>query len=197
MGSHKFDPKKLAKLNAPARLDRLAIERVIEHFGWSGGEAFADLGAGTGLWAEAVLDRLPKSTCYALDINPVFVDWMKEHRRYVAEGRLFPTLMDEAVIPLPDGCLDFLFMISLHHELDAPVALLRDCRRVLKPAGGLFIADWDPDKKQDGVGPPRDHMLSPTATLTHLKDAGFASPTFLDASSIYYCLAAVGSGSAS
>ncbi len=190
MGSHKFNRAKLDKLNAPERLGLLDLDQVLERFHLTETSTVADLGAGTGLYAEALLDRCAGATCHALDIEPAFLDWMREHRRHAHQGRLLPTLMDEAIIPLSDESVDFLFMISLHHELDAPEELLVECRRVLVPGGGILVADWDPARLVEGQGPPKDHLLAPEVAQKQLVEAGFVDVAFFDASPRYYCLSA-------
>ena len=60
------------------------------------------------------------------------IEWIRNNRE---TGRLIPQVMDESRTPLQDDIADFLFMISLHHELDEPVELLKECRRILKPGG--------------------------------------------------------------
>ena len=190
MGAHKFDPKKLDRLNDPSRLALLYLDAVIQRFRLAEATVLADLGTGTGLYAEALLHRLPDARCHALDIEPRFLDWIRDNRPLAAAGRLVPTLMQESAMPLEPDSVDFLFMISLHHELDAPEALLADCRRVLRPGGGLLVADWDPDRMVDGQGPPKDHLLAPTVARDQLVEAGFESVQFFEASPRYYCLEA-------
>lgn len=190
MGAHKFDPRKMERLNDPRRLELLDLDEVVRRFRLPSDAVLADLGAGTGLYAGALLGRLPEATCYALDIEPQFLEWMRANRPEVAEGRLLPTLMSEAEIPLEAGHLDFLFMISLHHELDAAEALLADCRRVLGPGKGLLVADWDPARSVDGEGPPRDHLLDPGVARAQIEAAGFERVAFFEASPRYYCIEA-------
>ena len=190
MGSHKFNPKMLDKLNNPERLNRLDLDKVIERLHIKNGDVLVDLGAGTGLFAGAFLDRLPSSICHALDIEPAFIEWMRENHPHAKSGRLRPALMSEAQIPLPNDSVQLLFMISLHHELDDAEGLLSECRRVLLPGGGLLVVDWDPARAVEGSGPPRDHMLPPEVASQQMKNAGFVAITPLEASSRYYCFSA-------
>lgn len=186
MGSHKFNPKDLAKLADPARLGIIDLRGVVRHFGLRGPAVLADVGAGLGIFSEAMLGLLPEARCHALDIVPEMADWMRANRAGCRTGRLVPGVMEEARIPLADESVDFVFLITVHHELDRPVELFRDALRALKPGGGILSADWK--KGWTGAGPPQDHRVEPADAASHLERAGFPPPVFIEASDRLFCL---------
>jgi ubiquinone/menaquinone biosynthesis C-methylase UbiE len=187
---HKFDIGNLERLNDPKRLEILDLQAVISHFRLQKDMTLVDIGTGTGLFAEAFLKLLPEARCYALDIRHEVIEWIKNNRETYREGRLIPQLMEESKTPLGDNIADFLFMITLHHELEEPVELMKECRRILKLGGKLLIADWRKDDMESG-GPPRDHRIEPSLVISHLKQAGFADITIFNASKRLFCLEAM------
>ena len=42
-------------------------------------------------------------------------------------------------LPLPDGCVDLVFMSQIYHHLPDPPAVARECQRVLKNGGYVCI----------------------------------------------------------
>lgn len=187
MGSHKFNVKNMERLNNPKRLEILDLRKVCSHFKLRDQMVLIDVGTGTGLFAEAFLKLLPEARCYALDIQPKMVEWIRENRETYKAGRLIPMVMAEAKIPLEDNIADFLFMITLHHELDQPVELMRECHRVLKSGGRLLVADW---KKEAEMGPPRGHRIDASVAISHLEMAGFKEIAAFDGSKSLFCIGA-------
>jgi len=168
----KFDMAKLEKLNDPARLESLppgvfwhALDEP------AGARVIVEIGAGTGLFAAEFAKRAPSAVIYAADTAPQMLDWMREHRPEVSEGRIVPVLATETSVPLEDGVADALYMINLHHELAEPDASYSDAYRLLAPGGRLLVVDWaDRDTPK---GPPRDVRVSAPALQALLEDAGF------------------------
>jgi ubiquinone/menaquinone biosynthesis C-methylase UbiE len=187
MGKHKFDIRHIEILNNPKRLEIMDIQKVCSHFNLQNDMTLVDIGTGTGLFAEAFLKILPELRCYALDIKHEMIDWIKDNRETYKTGRLLPLLMDESKTPLGDNIADFVFMITLHHELEEPVELMKECSRILKPDGKLLIADWTKDAAD---GPPRHHRIEPSVAISHLEMAGFKDIAMFDASKSLFCIGA-------
>lgn len=98
------------------------------------------------------------------------ISWMKEKVSLFI--RRFPLLMEECSIPLPEQVGDLVYMINLHHELEQPIDLLKECRRLLRPRGRLFIVDWKPVKTEHG--PPLPLRVPPEEVIRQLREAGFS-----------------------
>jgi len=177
--SHKFNIRNIDRLNNPKRLEILDLQKVISHFKLEGSITLVDIGTGAGIFAEAFLKLLPGARCYALDIRNEAVEWIRNNREAYKTGRLIPRLMEESRIPLEDNIADFLFMITLHHELEEPIELMKECSRILKPGGKLLIADW---RKDAEAGPPRQHRIEPELAISHLQKAGFEYISIFDGS---------------
>lgn len=185
--AHKFDIRNIGMLNDPRRLELLDLQAVCDYFSLDKDISLVDIGTGTGLFAEAFLKLLPEAKCYALDIRQEAVDWIKGNREICKSGRLIPLLMQESKTPLDDNIADFVFMITLHHELEEPIKLMKECRRILKSGGKLLIADW---KKDAEDGPPKHHRITPESAISDLEAAGFADIGMFDGSKRLFCIGA-------
>jgi len=170
MHEKRFDPRKLDKLNNPERLKALPPKYIVEKVGLSSPKVIADVGAGTGFFSVAFADMFPKSRIHALDISETMVSWMTENIT-PDYPNIEARLMQDNQLTLDDNTVDFLFMINLHHELDAPVKMLTECKRVLKPGGKIAISDWK--KKETAGGPPLAIRYEITAVEQELNEAGF------------------------
>lgn len=170
MSNKRFNPAKLEKLNNPKRLIMLPPTYILEKAGISSPSTIIDLGAGTGLYGEAIANIYPAAKVIAADISELMINWIRQNKLKDTPN-LQPLLMQNACIDLPNECSDFLFMIFLHHELDEPENTLKECRRLLAKGGKIAIADW---KKQEmDMGPNVDIRVSPFEIEAQLKKSGF------------------------
>ena len=170
MHDKKFDPRKLAKLNNPDRLKDIPPDFIGAKLGDSARAALVEIGAGTAFFSIAMRNHFKPELVYACDMSSVMIDWMTEN--IVPEyPDILPVKTEESVVPLDDEIADLLFMITLHHELDEPVALLKESYRLLKPGGEIFVVDWK--KEEMAEGPPQTIRCVPEDVLVQFKQAGF------------------------
>jgi ubiquinone/menaquinone biosynthesis C-methylase UbiE len=168
MSEKRFDPKKLHKLNNPARLHDLPPDYLRAKADLRAAEVLVDIGGGTGFFSIPFVPFTEK--LYACDISGVMLDWLRENvcPHYPT---IIPVKMETQVVPLPDQLADLVYMINLHHELDDPTRLLRESRRLLKDGGKLLIVDW---KKQEmAEGPPTEIRCLPSKVKDDAERAGF------------------------
>jgi SAM-dependent methyltransferase len=166
----KFDPKKLQKLNNPQRLRDIPPDYICARLHLENPQALVEIGAGTAFFSIALLRRLKAAAIYACDISDVMIDWIKENV-VPTHPNLIPVRSEENRVPLDDGIADLVFMINLHHELDAPSLVVAESHRLLKPGGTIFIVDW---KKMDmPEGPPKEIRCLPAQVSDELVGAGF------------------------
>ncbi len=171
MAHLKFDVAKLERLNDPGRFESLPPQKMWDALGRPDARTVVDIGAGTGLFAAAFAALAPLATIYAVDNEPVMVDWMKEHRPEVTAGRLVPVVSAETSLPLADGIADVVIMINVHHELADPDAVYGEAFRVLAPGGRVLVVDWAPHETPKG--PPLNVRAEPTELVDFLAGAGF------------------------
>jgi len=101
-----------------------------------------DVGAGPGRVAVALAQRRPDLTVHAIDISPSMVE--QARRRATAAGvagRVHVSRSDVAELPVADASVDLVVSsASFHHWADVPAAV-RELRRVIRPAGRVWIYD--------------------------------------------------------
>jgi len=178
MAAHKFNPERLAKLNDPARFTDLKPDVIWEAFGVHEPERVVELGAGTGMFAVEFADNVGHGIIYAVDNEPLMLEWMHEHLPAGLEGVIIPTDADVTDVPLPTGSVDLVYSINLHHEVEDTAALLREAKRLLRPGGTLGIVDWRLEESRPG--PPLASRVGGAAIAQQAEDAGFARVRMLD-----------------
>ena len=62
-------------------------------------------------------------------------------------------------------------MGQLHHELDAPIPLLVECKRLLKPGAIIAIIDWADAENEKS--PPEGRRVPVSRIRADLEDAEF------------------------
>ena len=170
MTERKFDHKKLQKLNNPQRLLDIPPDYVWQKLNIQNPEVLVEIGAGTGFFSIAFLQKTKASTLYACDLSDIMIDWVKENvsPQY---PQIVPLKAEEHAVPLDDGIADLVFMINVHHELEDPALTLGEANRITKPDGKIFIVDW---KKEDmPEGPPTEIRYLPEQVKEQLLKAGF------------------------
>ena len=79
MNENKFDTKKLQKLNNPQRLADISPDYIWEKLNIKEPGVIVDIGAGTGFFSVAFLEKSKSSKIYACDSSEVMIEWMKEN----------------------------------------------------------------------------------------------------------------------
>jgi ubiquinone/menaquinone biosynthesis C-methylase UbiE len=171
--SKKFDPKKLAKLNDPRRLEYLDPDLIWERAALKEPEILIDIGAGTGFFALLFGRKMKKGKVYACDMSEKMVEWMDQNLPAESRGIVIPVRTEESAVPLSDDIADAVYMINLHHELEDPPAVLREAFRLLKRGGRVLIIDW---KKADSPeGPPLEIRVTEETVEGQMRGCGFAN----------------------
>ncbi len=170
MNEKKFDPKKLHKLNNPARLIDIPVEYIWSKMNIVKPDVFVDIGAGTGFFSIPFLNYVKNGKIIACDISDSMIQWMKTNisPQY---PNIVPLAMTESAVPLEDGIADLVYMINLHHELDNPQAILAESFRILKDIGTICIVDWK--KEEMSEGPPQHIRYVPEQVKDQLVNTDF------------------------
>ena len=185
----RFDPAKLAKLDAPERRARMPWHAIRTAVDIQGGARVADVGAGTGYYTFALLDgAVQPALVHAIDASAPMLEELARRAREQARELLLRTYVAVAeALPLDDASVDRVIFGNVFHELDDPVQALSEARRVLAPSGRVLIVDWERPDAAHGdpeIGPPYAHRTARSEVEKALATAGFlrvlAHPGFRD-----------------
>lgn len=142
-------PEFLADLiDNPLRRRVQPPDLLAERHGVRSGMTVLDVGPGNGRYTLAAVRAVgPHGHVHAIDLEPRMIDRL--HQRAASEGvtNVEGRVADVYALPYPDGFFDVVYLITVTGEIPEPVRMLRECRRVLKPAGILGISELflDPD----------------------------------------------------
>jgi ubiquinone/menaquinone biosynthesis C-methylase UbiE len=170
-----FPPQDLGLLEGPDRDAWQRPDEVMDALGIADGSAVADLGAGGGWFTIRLARRVgPNGVVFAEDVQPEMIEAIT--RRVEREGltNVKPILGAPTDPRLPEAALDAVLVVGVYHEVEDPVALLRNIARALKPRGRLGIIDFT--KEGFGPGPPIEERVEPERVI---KDADAAGLTLL------------------
>lgn len=100
-----------------------------------------DLGCGTGEILKLILQEDIGKELYGIDLS--------EQMLYVAKSKLPEQvkllLGDSEALPFPDNTFDVVYCNDSFHHYPAPMKVLREVYRVLKPGGTFLMGDcWQP-----------------------------------------------------
>lgn len=171
MTHEKFDIARLERLNDTDRFIDLDPEVLWAAIDAPDAQVIVEIGAGTGLFACRFAQLAPTAQIHAVDIEPVMVRWMIEHRPAAMSGRLHPLLAQETKIPLPTGDADVVIMLNVHHELADPHASYQEAFRLLRIGGRLLVADWR--LGDTGPGPSQSARASAEQIAEFISAVGF------------------------
>lgn len=110
------------------------------------GSVFADVGSGTGIFAEQLLDCGYR--VFAVEPN---ADMREKAEEKLSQNRNFVSVVgSDGNVNLPDKSVDYVTAAQAFHWFDAE-AFRHECRRVLKPSGKVMLVYNARDMKADGI----------------------------------------------
>ena len=142
----------LSIFDSPGRDEKLQINRVMDLLGIAPGKTVADIGAGSGWFTVRAARRVTETgSVFAVDIN-------SEATRYIDKRAQKEGLHNVKIIlsksddpQLPANTVDSVLLLKTYHEIDKPVALLRNLRASLRPGAKVGIIDRNGNGENHGV----------------------------------------------
>src|SRR6201996_3915987 len=115
------------------------LDAVVELVPEDGAALFAEFACGPGLIARAMAPR--GDSVLGLDLTPAMVEKARAEATAAGVENVSFELGDATALDLPDDSFDgAVTRFSLHH-IPAPVRVLEEMRRVVKPGGYVVVAD--------------------------------------------------------
>lgn len=187
--THTFDASQMHKLDSDTRRQLLPAAAILAKLAVSRDEVVADIGCGTGYFA------IPAARAVGDGGKVLAVDIAEEMlaeaaRRAAAEGltNLTPVRGAADATTLPAGTADIALLAFLLHEVDDPLAALRETSRILKSVGRIAVIEWA--KRETPMGPPVGHRLDEGYVRGALAAAGFGEIEAVDVGEYFYGLVA-------
>lgn len=159
----RFDPARAAKLDDPARFEYLPVSEVAALLDVPQGGLLVDFGTGTGAYARELALLRPDVTVVAFDEQPEMLALLEKKSPL---PNLRPTLSSEPYA----GRADRVLALNVLHELGDEA--LRSSAGLLKPGGKAVFIDWNAEVERP-IGPPRDHVYSPSEAKARLSSLGW------------------------
>ena len=166
-----FPPQDLGLLEGPDRDQWQKPEQIMDALGIAEGSIVADLGAGGGWFTIRLARRvLPNGIVYAEDIQPQMIeDDHATRAARTADERADRCSARRAIRGCRSG-IDAVLIVDAYHEMEDPVALLKNVARSLKPQGRIGIVDFNPGG--GGPGPEPEARVNPQAVIDAAAAAG-------------------------
>ena len=166
-----FRPEDLGELEAPDRDEWQRPVEIMDALGVAEGSIVADLGAGSGWFTIRLAGRVgPNGHVYAEDIQKPMIQAIKVRvDRLGLTDRVTPVLGTaiDSKLPVP---LDAVLIVDAFHEMEQPVALLRNVAAKLKPDGRIGIVQFT--KEGGGPGPAMEDRVDPEEVIRVANTAG-------------------------
>jgi SAM-dependent methyltransferase len=120
------------------------LDAVVDLVPEDGGARWVEVACGPGLVARAMAPRV--GSVLGLDLTPAMVAKARAEAEAGGVGNVGFEVGDATALDLPDGSVDgAITRFSLHH-IPAPVRVLEEMRRVVRPGGYVIVADHVTDE---------------------------------------------------
>ncbi len=167
-----FRPEDLGELEGPDRDEWQSPDRIMDALGVGEGVIVADLGAGSGWFTIRLANRVgPNGLVYAEDIQRQMIDSITRRVERLGLTNV-RTVLGTASDPRLPAKVDAVLIVDSYHEMEQPVALLKNVGRSLKPGGRIGIVNFTKDG--GGPGPAIEDRVDPERVVADARAAGLA-----------------------
>jgi len=165
-----FAPEALGLLEGPDRDAFQRPEQIMDALQIGENSVVADLGAGGGWFTVRLARRVLNGRVYAEDIQSQMIQAIE--RRVQREGlqKIVTIVLGTPTDPKIPEPLDAVLIVDTYHEMEQPVALLRNVAKLLKPTGTVGIVNYKKDG--GGPGPPMEERVDPEKVIRDARAAG-------------------------
>jgi ubiquinone/menaquinone biosynthesis C-methylase UbiE len=135
-------PQEYAKaLEAPERVARLQVAKVIATLELKPGMKVADLGAGSGLFTRPMAKAVAPATVYAVDIQPALLSILDKSAKDAGLSNVV-TIVGDPDDPKLREPVDVMLICDALHHIANPATYLKAIRKYQAPGGRLAVIDY-------------------------------------------------------
>lgn len=160
---------------APLKTDNFAHPRQnVAALGIQSGMRVADFGAGSGAYALLIAERLGGTgAVYAIDVQRDLL--RRIHNEALRQGyKNVEVIWADLEVPraskLADSSIDLVLISNLLFQIPDKAPVLREARRIVKPAGRVALIDWT--ESFGGIGPIEEDVVKKETALELSRKAG-------------------------
>jgi ubiquinone/menaquinone biosynthesis C-methylase UbiE len=167
-----FRPEDLSELEGPDRDEWQRPDKIMDALGIGEASVVIDLGAGSGWFTIKLAGRVgPNGMVYAEDIQRQMIQAIKIRVDRLGVKNV-TTVLGTSNDPRLPVQVDAVLIVDAYHEMEQPVALLRNLATSLRPNGRIGIVDFTKDG--GGPGPAMEERVDPEAVIRDALKAGLA-----------------------
>lgn len=152
----------IEKLERKERIQELSPAQTLHKIGFTAGESFCDIGAGTGIFTFSAAS-LTEESVYAVEISAQLLEFLQKRKQ---EQNAKNVIIENSISHVPSASCDKALLCTVFHELENTGDMLENIGRVLRPGGTIAIIEFLP--QQTPYGPPLEHRWSPQAVVEQL-----------------------------
>ncbi len=160
----------------------------ILHLGLREGMRVADLGSGSGHYAQAAAAIVgPDGKSYAVEVRQDLLKHIKEsaHRSHRNQlEAVWGDIEKRGGTMLKDASMDAVIVANILFQIENRHGMLSEIKRILKPGGKVLVVDWA--GSYGGMGPAPDKVVSEHAAEELFIGAGFHKEKGLRAGPHHY-----------
>jgi ubiquinone/menaquinone biosynthesis C-methylase UbiE len=120
----------------------VTLHAVVESLDLDGRERLLNIACGTGALERLLLSRWPNLQVIGTDVS---AGMLRQAAGKPGNERASWVRADASRLPFPDGFFDYAICANSFHYFRAPLQMLQETHRVLRPRGGFVLVDWCDD----------------------------------------------------
>jgi ubiquinone/menaquinone biosynthesis C-methylase UbiE len=107
------------------------------------GQRVADIGAGTGAFAQPILQAIgAKGHYFAVDISPRFLELIRHRADEAGQNNVTTILGGMNHTTLPPNSIDAAFICDTYHHFEKPASVMGSIFNAMKKGGTLVVVDF-------------------------------------------------------
>jgi ubiquinone/menaquinone biosynthesis C-methylase UbiE len=160
----------------------------VEQCGIQPGQDIADFGSGSGLYTiSAAKALISTGRVYAIDAQKDLLTKLKNNATKEGLYNVEVVWGDIEKIngsKLREASVDFVFICNVLFQTEEKLNVVREAKRILKPAGKVLVVEWS--DSFGGIGPKQNMVVKKEKLITMFEKEGFHKDREISAGSHHY-----------